>query len=103
MKNLVLFIFLAIATSVNAQDSHYEFSIKNVTNLVEAKYITDPLRFLFNSYPTFIDSTNKFSFNCVTNVSKQDLKTVLNSYDYELEYFSKAIRTKNLNEETKEE
>lgn len=91
MKKLIL-ILLLIAGIAKGQDFTYKLRLVNVTNIEEAKLVTDHLRNAFKTFPTFIDSTNTFQFNSNVNTTKIELVNYLNQYGYTISFFGKVMR-----------
>lgn len=65
---------------VYGQNYHYTFSISSVSNLAEAKEVTDPIRRLFNTasnqfevYPYFKEESKEFDFESTVDVNAVDL------------------------------
>lgn len=94
MKISLVILLLSSGLGLNAQPSfHYRFNLNAVTNLAEAKMITDPLRNHFKTYPTFVDATDDFEFDSYTDVSQSALSTLLSAYGYSIASFSKQTNT----------
>ena len=92
-KILTLFIILC-GFSVYAQATyHYKIKLNAVTNIAEAKNITDPLRYYFKTYPTFEDATDYFEFDSDADVTLADLTALLNGYSYTISEFYKTAHT----------
>lgn len=71
MKKTISTLFLLLSLAVNAQKYEYKIQVKDVTNLADAKMITDYLRDIFKTYPSFNDSTDCFEFKSELNINKQ--------------------------------
>lgn len=94
MKKLLTLFIIICGFSIHAQSTYrYKFKLNAVTNLAEAKNITDPLRFYFKTYPTFEDATDYFEFNSDVDVTLADLTTLLNGYSYTVTEFHKTAFT----------
>ncbi len=89
-KILSLFLFLSVNTF--SQDFSYKIKVANITNIQEAKLLTDPIRFKFNSFPIFNDTTDKFEFNSTSNITQIELVTLLSQHGYTLIKFEKSMR-----------
>jgi hypothetical protein len=90
MKKSLTILLLSTGLAMNAQSSvHYKFKLNAVTNLAEAKLITDPLRSHFKTYPTFVDATDDFEFDSYEDVTQAALSSLLNGYGYSIAEFSK--------------
>jgi len=89
---VVLFVFsLMTETGAYGQSLHYQFQLKNVSDLAEAKMVTDVLRPVFNSeevpfrfFPTFNDGADQFDFVSEIAVTKEELEAVLVANGLEL-------------------
>lgn len=99
-------LFLLFNTTVYGQEYRYQFQLKNVTDLAEAKMVTDVLRPVFNSeevpfkvFPTFNDVTDQFDFVSKIAVSKEELEAVLTTNGLELLGFSSIQSVKSETEE----
>lgn len=92
MKKSLTLLILTSGLGLYAQPSyHYKFKLNAVTNLAEAKMITDPLRQKFKTYPTFLDATDYFEFDADTDVTQVGLSDLLNSFNYALTEFDKQL------------
>lgn len=87
---LFLLFFLS-DSSVYGQEYRYQFQLKSVTDLADAKMVTDVLRPVFNTeavpfkvFPTFNDATDQFDFVSEIAVSKEELEAVLTANGLEL-------------------
>ncbi len=87
---LFLLFFLS-DSSVYGQEYRYQFQLKSVTDLADAKMVTDVLRPVFNTeavpfkvFPAFNDATDQFDFVSEIAVSKEELEAVLTSNGLEL-------------------
>ncbi len=90
MKKSLSLLFFTCGLGLYSQPSfHYKFKLNAVTNLAEAKMITDPLRAKFKTYPVFLDVTDYFEFDADVDITDQDLSTLLNSLSYSLTEFNK--------------
>lgn len=102
MKKILTTTLLFLSLSIFSQETGYRFKLQNVNDLASAKQITDPLRDLFKVYPIFVDSLDMFVFTSKVNLTKQEVKTMLDKYNYNISYFNKIIRPEEINEEIKE-
>lgn len=102
MKKILTTTLLFLSLSIFSQETVYRFKLQNVNDLASAKQITDPLRDLFKVYPIFVDSLDMFVFTSKINLTKQEVKTMLDKYNYNISYFNKIIRPEEINEEIKE-
>ncbi len=94
MKKSLAVLLLSSGLALNAQPSvHYKFKLNAVTNLAEAKMITDPLRNHFKTYPTFVDTTDYFEFNAYVDVTQTALSNLLSNYGYSIAEFNKQTYT----------
>ena len=101
MKKILLIIAMCLSLNTFSQDFTYKIKINNVNNIEQAKAITDPIRFKFNSFPVFNDSTDTFIFNSNVNITQNDLIILLSNYGYELNKFIKSMRPEIIKEEEK--
>lgn len=93
---IVLFTFISTSESVAfGQELRYQFQLKNVSDLSDAKMVTDILRPVFNTedvpfrvFPTFNDVTDQFDFVSEIAVTKEQLEAVLIANGLELMGFS---------------
>ncbi|MBK8926061.1 MAG: hypothetical protein IPM74_09165 [Crocinitomicaceae bacterium] len=90
-KLLVSIIFVLSMSNSFGQDYSYSFKIDGVVDLSTAKEITDPLRELFKTYPTFIVDTQKFDFISGYEYTEEDLSSYLIEYGYYLTEFSVLV------------
>lgn len=99
-------LFSLFNSTVFGQEYRYQFRLKNVTDLAEAKMVTDILRPVFNTeeapftvFPTFNDLTDQFDFVAETVISKEELEAVLITNGLELQNFSSIQVVKSQTEE----
>jgi hypothetical protein len=93
---IVLFTFISTSESVAfGQELRYQFQLKNVSDLADAKMVTDILRPVFNTeevpfrvFPTFNDVTDQFDFVAEIAVTKEQLEAVLIANGLELMGFN---------------
>lgn len=89
---IVLFTFISTSESVAfGQELRYQFQLKNVSDLADAKMVTDILRPVFNTeevpfrvFPSFNDATDQFDFVAEIAVTKEQLEAVLIANGLEL-------------------
>jgi hypothetical protein len=81
-----------LSSRVLSQDFTYKIKIQGVTNIPEAKLITDPLRFKFKAFPIFNDSTDTFEFNSNVNITQIDLISILTQQGYTLIKLEMSMR-----------
>jgi hypothetical protein len=85
MLLIVLFtLFLSSESVAFGQEFRYQFQLKDVSDLADAKMVTDVLRPVFNTvevpfrfFPTFIDGVDQFDFVSEIAVTKEELEAVL--------------------------
>ncbi len=89
---IVLFTVIFTSESVAfGQELRYQFQLKNVSDLADAKMVTDILRPVFNTeevpfrfFPTFNDVADQFDFVSEIAVTKEQLEAVLVANGLEL-------------------
>lgn len=71
MKQLLLIIYFALNCAVSKGQTKYQYHIKlqNVTNIAEAKMVTDVLRNYYKVYPLFNDASDSFHIISEVNIS----------------------------------
>ncbi|HLP57078.1 MAG TPA: hypothetical protein VK151_18710 [Fluviicola sp.] len=98
-------LFFLAGASAYGQEYRYQFQLKSVTDLAEAKMVTDVLRPVFNTeaapfkvFPTFNDAVDQFDFVSEIAVSKEELEAVLAANGIELLSFSSITGVKSQTE-----
>jgi len=92
MKKSLSLLLLTSGLGLYSQPSyHYKFKLSGVSNLGDAKMITDPLRNKFKTYPTFIDMTDYFEFDSQVDLTEVNLSGLLNPLNYTLIEFGKKV------------
>ena len=102
MKKLLLIFTMCFTLNTYSQDFTYKIKINNVTNISEAKNITDPIRFKFKAFPEFNVKVSLISLNSNVNVTKDELTSLLSNYGYTILDFSKSMRAQIIKEEKEE-
>jgi hypothetical protein len=95
-KSFLTFSFLLLACSINAQQAHtcsYSIALAEVGNAVSAKYATDPIRNIFNVFPAYNDSTNRFEFTAPVNIDSAFFSSALLTWNYHTVLFRKENGT----------
>ena len=95
----ILFILISYGQTFN-----YKIRLQNVTTLPDAKYATDPMRDLFQTYPTFNDSIDHFEFISSILVNETDFIAYMNTKNYTTTFFSyEALKPKGRGEQKRKE
>ncbi|MEO6304328.1 MAG: hypothetical protein ABIP51_14275 [Bacteroidia bacterium] len=90
-----LIAFIMLSCVLSAQTFRYKIKLQNVTNLPEAKYATDPMRSLFETYPTFNDSLAIFDFSSSVFIEESYLINYMQDKNYDVTFFSyEALKPK---------
>lgn len=92
MKKILIISILILTLKSFSQDFTYKIKIQNISNLSEAKMITDHLRNLFKCYPTFNDSLDTFIFTSRENISQSTLNITLSQNGYIIQKYDRFIR-----------
>jgi hypothetical protein len=89
MKKILTILMIMMSITLFAQKYEYKIKLKDVTNMGEAKMVTDYLRSIFNVYPTFNDSTDFFEFKSDFYINKSGFEGYMTEEGYAVLFFDK--------------
>lgn len=87
MKFLTFMLVYFSLSLAKAQLYNVEIKIEGVVDLATAKPITDPIRYKYNQFPVFNDTTDQFEFAAIYNFTEAEIAALLAEYGYTLVHY----------------